>query len=296
MCGFLGDTVRLRTIHLATFSERLERLLARDHAAVGDKGRTIVHLHEGRRPRAVVLLHGMSSSPPQFERFARDLYERGHNVLVPRLPRHGHANRLSTALEHLRPDDLYRAGTDYVEIARELGERVTIAGFSLGGLLAAWIAQHYDVDRCVAIAPFFGIAWIPSFLMTNVSELLLRVPNQFHWWNPVLREQQYPEHGYPRYSTHAVARAFSVARDLLVQSRRGAPRAGRIVLVANARESTVNNRAIRRLYAQWSAFLPDATELLTLRGMPPSHDVIEPMRRSDLAERAYPFLLKAIDP
>ncbi|HLX25701.1 MAG TPA: alpha/beta fold hydrolase [Candidatus Cybelea sp.] len=281
---------------MATFSERLERLLARDHAAVGDKGRTIVHVHERRRPRAVVLLHGMSSSPPQFERFARDLYERGHNVLVPRLPRHGHANRLSTALEHLRPDDLYRAGTDYVETARELGERVTIAGFSLGGLLAAWIAQHYEVDRCVAIAPFFGVSWLPGFLMSGVAELALRIPNQFHWWNPILREQQYPEHGYPRYSTHAVARAFRVARDLLADASIGAAHANRLVLVTNARESTVNNRAIRRLYAHWRAFSPDRTELLVLEGMPPSHDVIEPLRRTDLAERAYPFLLKAIDP
>ncbi|MBV8373959.1 MAG: alpha/beta fold hydrolase, partial [Candidatus Eremiobacteraeota bacterium] len=127
---------------MSTFSQRLTQLVARDHERVSDKGRTIVRLHGGRRPRAVILLHGMTASPAQFERFARDLYERGHNVLVPRLPRHGHADRFSTALARLRPDDLYKAGANYVEVGRELGERVTIAGFSLGGLLAAWIAQH----------------------------------------------------------------------------------------------------------------------------------------------------------
>src|SRR5277367_4279358 len=74
----------LRTCGLGTFSDRLDRLLALDHAFVGDKGRTIARLHEGRRPRAIVLLHGMTASPAQFSRFADDLYARGHNVLVPR--------------------------------------------------------------------------------------------------------------------------------------------------------------------------------------------------------------------
>src|SRR5215469_10485583 len=172
----------LRTVPLATFSQRIQRLLERDHPAVGDRGRTIVHLHGERRPRAIVLLHGLSSSPSQFERFARDLFERGHNVLVPRLPHHGHADRFSTALARLRPDELYAATSEYVGIASELGERVTIAGFSLGGLLTAWCAQHYEVDRCVAIAPFFGVAWIPGGLMTWVAEAMLHIPNRFHWW------------------------------------------------------------------------------------------------------------------
>ena len=167
----------LRTFPLRTSWDRIDRLLARDHPGVSDKGRTVARLHGERRPRAVVLLHGMSSSPPQFDRFSRDLFARGHNVLVPRLPRHGHSDRLSTALARLRPDDLYAGVDEYISIARELGERVTVAGFSLGGLLAAWSAQHYRVDRCVAIAPFFGVAWIPTGLMTAVAETMLRIPN-----------------------------------------------------------------------------------------------------------------------
>ena len=281
---------------MATSWERLEQLRARDHAGVGAKGRTIAHLHGRRRARAVVLLHGMSASPPQFERFARDLFARGHNVVVPRLPRHGHADRLSTALAQLRPDDLYEAVGEYVAIGRELGERVTIAGFSLGGLLAAWTAQHHDVDRCVAIAPFLGVSWLPGLLMTGAAELLLRIPNRFHWWDPILRERQMPEHGYPRYSTHAVAHAFRIARELLVEARNSAPRARHVVLIANERESTVNNRAIHRLYRHWRALHPDMVELAILRGLPRSHDVVEPLRRGDLAERAYPMLLQAIDP
>ena len=281
---------------MGTSWPRLDRLLARDHPGVGDYGRTAAHVHAERRPRAVVLLHGLSSSPPQFERFAHDLFLRGHNVVVPRLPEHGHADRFSTALEQLRPDTLYAATDEYVAIARELGERVTVAGFSLGGLLAAWSAQHHAIDRCVAIAPFFGVAWIPSRLMSPLAELLLRFPNRFHWWDPILRERQMPEHGYPRYATHAIAHAYRMAQALLREAAEGGPAAAHVVLVANSRESAVNNRAIRRLYANWNVHRSDGVELVALTGLPPSHDIIEPLRRGGLAARAYPQLLTAIDP
>lgn len=281
---------------MPTSSERLQRLLARDHDAVGHKGRTIAHLHGERRERAVVLLHGLTASPPQFERFASELHERGHNVFVPRLPRHGHADRFSTALERLRPDDLYAAVDEYVELAREYGDRVTIAGFSLGGLLAAWAAQHYDIDRAVAIAPFLGVSFLPGVAMSAVAELALRIPNRFHWWDPRLRERQMPEHGYPRYSTHAVAHMYRVARELLHHSSVRAPKAREIVLVTNAMEAAVNNAAVRRLYRRWHAHVANSVELQVLRGFPPSHDIVEPLHHVSLADRAYPHLLEAIDP
>lgn len=281
---------------MSTFRHRLDRLLARDHPGVGVKGRTAAYVHAQRRPRAVVLLHGMSSSPPQFERYAQALFERGHNVVVPRLPAHGHADRLSTAMGDLRPDDLYAAADDYLGIAADLGERVTVAGFSLGGLLAAWCAQHYPVDRAVAIAPFFGVAWIPSTLMPLIGEALLRAPNRFAWWNPFLRDRQRPDHGYPRYATHAIAHAHRMARALLRESSERGPSAQRVVLVANAREAAVDNRAIRRLYDRWRRRNPSAVEFVALTGLPLSHDIVEPQRRGALAARAFPRLLAAIDP
>lgn len=274
---------------------RLERLLSGDHGSVGPTGRTATYLHASSRPRAVVLLHGMSSSPPQFERIAYALFERGHNVLVPRLPAHGHADRLSNALAGLTPERLYGALDEYVSIAGELGERVTVAGFSLGGLLAAWSAQRYPIDRSVAIAPFLGVSWIPNAVMPLVSETLLRLPNRFAWWNPILRHRQSPDHGYPRYATHAIAHAHRMARDLLRASAREAPAAQRVVLIVNAREAAVNNGAIRELYRRWSRNSP-AVEMRVLRGLPMSHDIVEPLRAGGVAARAFPELLNAIDP
>lgn len=232
----------------------------------------------------------------QFERLARDLYDRGYNVLAPRLPHHGHADRLSPALERLHADELREAVDDYVAIARELGESVRVAGFSLGGMLTAWIAQHYEVERAIPIAPFFGISWIPNRLMGPVADRLLRVPNRFHWWNPILRERRSSTTGYPRYATHAIAHAYRIAQSLLDEARESRPAARHITIVANATEVAVNNFAIRRLYEHWRAHLPDAVELAVITGLPLSHDIVSPMRPWRLADRAHPHLLQAIDP
>lgn len=282
---------------LSTCFGRLERLIARDHPGVAVRARTIAYVHPAPRERSVVLLHGMSASPAQFERIARELFERGHNVLVPRLPRHGHADPLSTALERLRAEDLYAAIAEYVAIGQELGERVTIAGFSLGGLLTAWIAQHFPIERAVPIAPFFGVSWIPNKLMDPVAERLLRAPNRFHWWNPILRERQFlATSGYPRYATHAIAHSYRIARSLLEEARTSRPAAEHVTIVANATEVAVNNYAIRKLYKNWRRHRPDAVELSVLTGLPLSHDIVSPLRRRQLADRAHPHLLRAIDP
>ncbi|MBV8196832.1 MAG: alpha/beta fold hydrolase [Candidatus Eremiobacteraeota bacterium] len=283
---------------MTTCFPTLDRLVARDHPGVAQESRTIAYVHPERRERAIVLLHGMSATPAQFERLARALFERGHNVLVPRLPHHGHANRLSTALERLRSEELYDAGQRYLEIAGELGNVVTVAGFSLGGLLAACIGQRYAIDRCVPIAPFLGVSWIPNILMGPIAERLLRVPNRFHWWNPILRERQFlATNGYPRYATHAIAYSYRVARELLDRARTSRPLASRMAIVTNSAEVAVNNYAIRRLYKSWRSARPGDVELIMLRGFPLSHDIVSPLRGSGrLAERAHPHLLSAIDP
>ncbi len=217
-------------------------------------------------------------------------------MVVPRLPKHGHANRLSTALERLRPEELYDAVNEYVGIARELGENVTVAGFSLGGLLSAWIGQHYEIDRCVPIAPFFGVAMIPNRLMSTVAERLLRLPNRFYWWNPILRDRHIAACGYPRYTTHAIAYSYRIARTLLDEALAQAPGARNVAIITNAAEVAVNNYAVRRLYRRWQRHRPDTVELSVLTGLPLSHDIISPTRPWRLADRVHPTILRAIDP
>lgn len=272
----------------------IERLRRRDHERIGEAGRSKLLLHEGPRPLAVVLFHGMSASPAQFVRFAHALYEHGHNVVVPRLPRHGHADRLTTAQALLTAGDLRRFVTENVAIAHGLGDRVAVAGFSLGGLLATWAAQHLEIDRAVAIAPFFGVSWLPNAFMGSLARFLLAMPNQFHWWNPFERERQQPAHGYPRYATHAIAQSYILAREVFDHADRGV-KARQLIFVTNEREAAVNNRAVRRVERKLRAAGASEVQHVVLSGIPFSHDIIEPQRHPAIADAVFPRLLAAIE-
>lgn len=271
--------------------DSLDRLAARDDGRIAERGRTIALLHAGRTDRSVLLLHGLTASPGQFADIASDLYAGGANVVVPRFPRHGYADRLTLATAYLTGDELRAGALEGLEIVRGLGERVIVAGFSLGGLMAAWLAQHEEMDLAVPIAPFFGIAGLSDRFAAGLARWTLRRRNVFLWWDLLKRERQLPAHGYPRYPTHALARALLVGRELYDEACASAPRAKRMVVVTNARESSVNNRAIRRFVERWRERAAGRVETYSVEGLPYSHDVIEPLRSPSLAARVKPQLL-----
>ena len=162
-----------------------DRHLARDGTAVAWPSQL---LHDGaKRSRVFVLFHGLTASSQQFAPLGRLLKARGGNVLIPRLPFHGHGDRLTETLVDLRTEHLRACMDESLEIARELGDRITVAGFSLGGLLACWSAQWHPIDHAVVIAPFLGVAGTSWNLSSRIARLMQRLPNTFLWWNPFKR-------------------------------------------------------------------------------------------------------------
>jgi carboxylesterase len=270
---------------------RYDALQARDDATIHAHGGSILLAHGRRTPRAVVLFHGLTASPMQCAALARSLHAAGDTVLVPRLPGHGARDRLTTQLRELRAEHLLDAAREALAIARGLGATVTVAGFSLGGLLAAWIGQHEHVDHVIAIAPFLGVSCVPRAATGAFARALHALPNMFLWWDPIARERQLPDHGYPRYPTHAIAEALAVATALETHARTTPPATRRITIVTNASETAVNNAAAHDLADAWSAHAAGSISLRRITGLPPSHDVIEPLRPGTLARRAYRTLL-----
>ncbi len=256
---------------------------------------SILLTHAEPVQRAYVLFHGLTASPRQFEPFGRMLFERGANVYIPRLPRHGLADRLTTELEGLTAAELRAFGLASIGFARSLAPRVHVVGFSVGGLLAAWIAQHAQVERVTCVAPFLGVAFLPKRFAAGAANVVRSWPNRFLWWDPMKRERQLPDHGYPRFATHAVAEALDLANEVMTDAERHEPAAREVQIVLNASESTVNNPEARRLAALWSARKGNRIVLHRLRGLPPSHDIIEPLRSPEVVERVYPQLVDFVD-
>ncbi len=256
---------------------------------------SILLKHDAPAPRAYVLLHGLTASPLQFAEFGRLLFDRGADVFIPRLPRHGYGDRLTSALEALTADELRAFAVASYARGRELARDVRVVGFSVGGLLAAWIGQFYEVERVTAVAPFFGVSWIPQRFMSRAARFALQVPNQYFWWDPIRRERLMPEHGYPRFPTHAVAVATQVGQEVLVAAAASAPAARNVQVVLNASEAAVNNGAARDLARSWARTTRQRIVLHRVKGLPASHDIIEPLRSSTYARRIYPALLDLVE-
>src|SRR5262249_14256513 len=146
---------------------------------------TVLLTHGQTVDDAVVLHHGYTNGPQQFVALARMLHERGRNVLIPRMPYHGLADRLTPAIARLTAQDMVALASESADIAHGLGRRVTIAGLSAGGVMAAWVAQFRgDVARAVAMAPEFGLYVVPASLTAPVRLAMAGLPNRFVWWDP----------------------------------------------------------------------------------------------------------------
>ena len=199
---------------------------------------------------------------------------------------------MTKALGALTAEELKACGRDGLAAARELGNDVTIVGFSTGGTIAAWLALTERLSHVVLVAPFFASLWVPRRLTGIGIRLLLRLPDVFLWWDPIKRENLMPEHGYPRYSLHAASQVLRLAQEIL-QATDG-PASERVTIVVNASEATVSNSAIEELFQVWHG-RRHGVEMIRLGGLPISHDIIEPERAVDPVATVYPRLLTVLE-
>ena len=243
----------------------------------------------------IVLLHGLTATPRQFDGLAPLLHARGRNVIVPRLPRHGYYNRMTRALAELEIAELIAAVKIAVRDAQDLGGSVTVAGFSLGGLLAAYAAQRESVTRVVCIEPFFGVRFLSRALNRYCLGMLRWIPDLFMWWDPIRREAQ-PGDGYPRYPVSALRKAYTLGQAILDDARQRPPLTNSIAVVTNPGETSCHHGFVRDLIALWRRQGADVDEVL-LPKLGVSHDFMTPRpgpRRERVHQRAYPVVVDAI--
>jgi alpha-beta hydrolase superfamily lysophospholipase len=273
---------------------RVEAIRAQERAdpRIDPRSVTAWWLGEEVAPLAVVLLHGLTNGPLQYEALAPQLAARGHAVLVPRMPFHGYRYRLTTALATLRASDLEAAALRALAIAALCGRSVAIVGISVGATLAGWLAARAALDHAVAVAPFCGLRGLPHNLFEALGVLLRAAPNRFVWWDPRRKEALLPPHAYPRFPTRALGESMLLSTTLAAPNAQAHAR--RATLVLNASEPAVSNVCALRRFASLERE-GVAVENVVWEGMPPIHDLIEPRILEARTDLVYPRLIGLLE-
>lgn len=249
------------------------RRQAVDDSVAAPGARSILLTRGAPTPRVIVLLHGLTDSPRQFETFAHRLHADGNNVYVPRLPQHGLRGGNVHALSALTAAQLRGVADSVVSEARGLGDSIVVVGLSMGATIGAWIAQERVVTRVVLIAPAIEPGRIPSLLDRPLIGLADRLPSMARQ-SPIDSARPDREAGF---NLRATAEIFELGRSVLGSAGREAPWTRHIVLLVNAGDRTVKLSAAEALARDWSRHgatasvyeLPDSLRL--------PHNIIDPL-------------------
>jgi alpha-beta hydrolase superfamily lysophospholipase len=257
---------------------------------------TRLYTHGKRVERSLVLLHGFTNCPQQFDELGIRFHERGWNVLIARYPRHGYTDRMNTSIAELRADHLVALANRAAEAGAGLGERLTVAGLSLGGVLTGYLAQtRGDIDRAVLIAPMLGLQRVPGPALSATRRLVDVLPNFYVWWDSGLKDKAGPPHAYPRFASRSYAALLEVGRLLVTEARNRAPRARSIAVVTNAAEPQLDNRFTQKLIDAWRAHGANVETYEFPKKDNLSHDLIDPGNDAQNTALVYPIVSRLID-
>jgi carboxylesterase len=287
---------------LSIYEEALARVMALQQADNQDLTRDVcitkLYDHGKQTEHVIVLLHGFTTCPEQFNELGKQYYEAGNNVFIPRMPYHGLSDRLTDALVNLTAEELAAFGDKVVDIAHGLGKKVTLLGISGSGTVAAWLAQNRaDLDFVFVIAPLFGLAFIPPWFTKIFEQIALRLPNFYMWWDPRTKaDNPYSiYYAYPGYPTRALVEFLRLGMITRAQAQKSAPKAGKITIILNDAEPAVSNAEALRLYRLWQKHSKaNLSEVHFERDMRLPHDIITPGTPGVPIEVINPRLINAV--
>ncbi|MFA5059191.1 MAG: alpha/beta fold hydrolase [Candidatus Omnitrophota bacterium] len=276
---------------------RIDHLRALDGEDVSPDGRLIFLAHGEETRETIVFFHGNTNSPRQFEALGKIFYEKGYNVLIPRVPHHGLKDRMTNDLAQLTALELAILCDESVDIAQGLGKHVTIVGFSMGANMAGWVAQNRsDVDKAVIIAPFWGWKGLPTGLFKPTINLLYIWPNKFEWWDKKGKTALTgPTSSYFGFSTRGVAQIMCLGWAVMKKARSVAPKTRAIVVVTSALDGAVNEKTIDGVIKEWRRHSSvKITHFQFDKNLGILHDLIDPEQPYQKTTVVYPKLIELI--
>jgi carboxylesterase len=234
-----------------TYADAVARIALRqaaDDSVVARGGRSILLIHGARTPRVIVLLHGFTDAPTQFESLGKRFFDAGDNVYIPRLPHHAERVAPVRNFGKVRAGELARFGDSVVDHARGLGDTIVVVGLSAGGAIAGHIAQtRGEVRRVVLIAPAIGPGRVPDESAQALIVLAGRLPE--------IRRTEKPDSANPDLvqglTTHGLAEVLRLGQMVRGRAEQESPGAPQMAFLLNELDQTVSEAASLALAQSW---------------------------------------------
>jgi esterase/lipase len=257
--------------------------------------------HGKKTEKVVVIYHGFTNCPKQFELLGQQLFDNGYNVYIPRLPYHGHSNVLTDEAASFNVDQLVDFARDSMYVATGLGDKIDLIGISGGALVATWIGtQIENTDKIMAIAPLFSPSDYPEWQLQPRSNLLRVLPSIFKSWNDEKKDKQDsgPSYAYPRYSLKAINAFLKLSLDLKkkLESPQNLQQNKKYILITTENDKAINNNVA---YSYFAKILTIPKTTFTSYQFPAeldlNHDIIDPNQRQAKIDKVYPKLLEIFE-
>jgi alpha-beta hydrolase superfamily lysophospholipase len=259
---------------------------------------TKLYDHGFQTEHVIILIHGFTNCPEQFNELGKQHFEAGNNVFLPRMPYHGLSDRLTDALVDFTAEKLAAFGDEVVGIAHGLGKKITVMGISGSGTLVAWLAQNRaDIDFAFAIAPTFGLAFVPPVFTRLFERIALLLPNFYMWWDPRTKANNPYSiyYAYPRYPVRALVEIIRMAMITRAQAEKSPPKAGSITMIINDAEPAVSNAEILKFIKLWQNHPKvNVSEVHFEKEMKLPHDIITPGTPGVPIGDIHPRLINAV--
>jgi carboxylesterase len=279
------------------YEEALEKLFLfqeQDDSEVNPACRTHALLHGKKTDRVIVLYHGITNCPKQFHKLGDMFYKKGYNVFIPRMPRNGMKDRMTTELVKLTTEELRQYADKSVDIATGMGNEVYVMGLSASGVVAAWIAQHRpDVKRVMLIGAAFGVTSSFPQLHMILMHILLALPNIAT--QGIMPFTGAPDHTYLGHSTRALATVMKLGTSVFISAWQKKPAAESIIVVMNDNDIAVDDRVTRDLIRVWKRKKKKVETYTFPKNMKVAHDMIDPSQQFEKTSLVYPKLIELLE-
>jgi len=113
--------------------------------------RQLLHAGGAKKKHVVILIHGFTTSPMEWDGLAERLRRENIDFVAPLV--FGFGQIKQDSLLSLEKEDWFRQIIDLVDLMEEQYENVSIVGHSMGGMLACYVSQVRPIHELILSAP-----------------------------------------------------------------------------------------------------------------------------------------------